>query len=593
MIGRVLGGHYTITKLLGRGGMGIVYLARETASSREVVVKMIAPILRDDQEAVARFEREARRLKSLEHPNIVRFLDYGTEDDLSYLVMEYVDGEVLLEVLERQRQLTFREFVPIASQILKGVGYAHSRDVLLRDIKPSNIVLCQRHGRRNFVKLLDFGLAKGRDGELPITTTHVLGTVGYMAPEVLKGASFDLRGDVYALGVLFYRMLAGRLPFEGSAQETIFSKTLHEAPPPLETLVHDLAIPPGFYRLIDRCLAKDPAERPDDANALVELLIDVVPSALFRLPRAPRAASQGGWEYSDQYPMYEPPSAILMPQAPSGRFDVPLVELPSSPGVAENPPTSPMLALDCGSAAATMSEASGRSNARLVGIALASLALAVAAGGYAWWARPFATPGESDGVARAALDPSSTSDDVVSRSESPASPTPAAPQARSLEAVSERLREAERAALRGDRAAAVEAYLDVLDMVPDHALAASGLQRIREGEVPTQEPAAAPDLPPPPHAPEDTAARPAPSRKSASSRRSEAAARDAMASADVPGADPAANPSASDPAPTPSSEAGPSGSERPAAEDTSASNPGRLLNSKAPNPRSGALLPMK
>jgi len=481
MIGKTLDGRYEITKLLGRGGMGVVYLACDEDSSREVVVKMIAPVLRDDEEAVARFEREARRLKGLDHPNIVRFLDYGCEDDLSYIVMEYVDGELLRDVLERQKKLSFREFVPIASQVLKGVGYAHSRDVLLRDIKPSNIMLCQRHGRRNFVKLLDFGLAKIREGELPITTTHVLGTIGYMAPEVLRGATFDLRGDVYALGVLFYRMLSGRLPFQADTQEAIFSQTLNEAPPRLEDLVRDPTIPAGFYELVHRCLEKDPELRPADAKAVVEGLIDVVPAALFRLPRAPRSTGPAtAWEFSDQYPTLDPPSG--------GTNITPLSAAESSPATSSNPPVT------VGAHPAAVSTSGRRSWAWA-----AMLILALAAG-----ATYFGLPRADLEGAEAALDRVAQAAVAAPEAVAPA------PEPATMSAVSQRLREAERAALQGDYAAAIEGYLDVLDADPDHAAALSGLERARasakaaEAAAQQAEPASQADeaqeadVPPPP-----------------------------------------------------------------------------------------------
>lgn len=515
MIGRVLDGRYEITKLLGRGGMGVVYLARDEASSREVVVKMIAPVLRDDEEAVARFEREARRLKGLDHPNIVRFLDYGCEDDLSYLVMEYVDGELLRDVLERHKKLSFREFVPIASQVLKGVGYAHSRDVLLRDIKPSNIMLCQRHGRRNFVKLLDFGLAKIREGELPITTTHVLGTIGYMAPEVLRGASFDLRGDVYALGVLFYRMLSGRLPFQAETQEAIFSQTLNEAPPRLEDLLGDKGVPPGFYDLVHRCLEKDPDVRPADANAIVEELIDVVPAALFRLPRAPRPTGPAvPWEFSDQYPTLDPPSGGTN-----------ITRLPTT---ASEPPassTNPSVAVDP-SRTGVPSPPSGK----LSWAWAAMVVLALAAG-----ATYFGLPRQEVDLTRA------TAEQVAQAAVAAPEPIPSTHRLSSSE-ISRRLRDAERASLQGNYAEAIEAYLDVLDELPDHALAASGLERVRAAakgaEVGTP-----PELPPPPPSPaEEVEVEPTPKRAASPRSRTNG---EAVAKARAPEAPESESPSGS------------------------------------------------
>jgi serine/threonine protein kinase len=184
LVGQTLGGKYTLEKLIGRGGMGHVYAATVTDTSvtgrREVVVKMIAPPLAQQPQAMARFEREAKRLDGLRHSNIVEMYDYGREGGRAYIVMEWVDGELLSDYLARKGALSLQDFVPIAAQILKGVGHAHSRDLMIRDIKPSNVMLCERKGRANFVKIIDFGLAKMLEGDEDITKQHFIGTSGYL-----------------------------------------------------------------------------------------------------------------------------------------------------------------------------------------------------------------------------------------------------------------------------------------------------------------------------------------------------------------------------------------------------------------------------
>ncbi len=290
LIGHALGGKYEIKRLIGRGGVGLVYLADELELDRQVVVKLLAPNWADDDEALARFEREARRLSGLKHPNIVTMLDFGKEGRRAFLVMEYLQGEPLSEYVERQGRLTLEDFVPIAAQILKGIGHTHSREMMVRDIKPANIMLCVRKGRANFVKILDFGLAKLTKGEQAITEEHVMGTVGYLSPEQIRGDEIDLRVDVYALGVLFYYMLSGHLPFEGDNNATVFYKTINEPPRRLDLLLpegHD--IPAGLIDLVHACLEKDREDRPSNADEIVEGLIDVVPAAMFRLPRAETA----------------------------------------------------------------------------------------------------------------------------------------------------------------------------------------------------------------------------------------------------------------------------------------------------------------
>ncbi len=286
LVGRTFGGKYTIRRLIGRGGVGLVYLADDEVEGREVVLKLLAPDWIQNDEAVKRFEREAERLGSVRHPNIVRMFGSGHTDGRAFLVMEFLEGELLSRYVTDKGHLDLETFVPIAAQVLKGIGHAHTRGVILRDVKPANIMLCERKGRANFVKILDFGLAKLLKDEHPVTEEHVLGTAGYLAPEAIRGSDLDLSVDVFAVGVLFYYMLSGRLPFVGDDSATVFYKTIHDAPTPLsEVLPVDHAVPDGLMALIHRCLEKDPNDRPPDANAVVEELIDVVPAAMFRLPK--------------------------------------------------------------------------------------------------------------------------------------------------------------------------------------------------------------------------------------------------------------------------------------------------------------------
>ncbi|WP_172307465.1 serine/threonine-protein kinase [Pseudenhygromyxa sp. WMMC2535] len=286
MIGQVLGGKYALERLIGRGGMGHVYLAANTEdANKQVVVKMIAPPLAQQPQAMARFEREAKRLDGLRHSNVVEMYDYGHAEGRAYIVMEHVDGELLSDYMARKGRLTLAEFVPIAAQILKGVGHAHSRDLMIRDIKPANVMLCERKGRANFVKIIDFGLAKMLEGDEDITKQHFIGTSGYLSPEQIKGQDIDLRVDVYALGVLFYQMLSGRMPFEAENDTTLLYKHVHEFPTPLsEVLPDDHEVPDELVHLIHDCLEKDPEQRPRDANEIVERLIDCVPMSMFKLP---------------------------------------------------------------------------------------------------------------------------------------------------------------------------------------------------------------------------------------------------------------------------------------------------------------------
>jgi len=296
LLGKVLAKEYELHERIGHGGVGVVYLATQRSAGRSVVVKVLSDRWAHDAAAVARFGREARRLNSLRHPNIVEMVDFVQETDRAFLVMEYARGQLLSDYTRALGKLSLTQFVPIAAQILKGMDHAHSRDTMIRDIKPSNIMLCERKGRRNFVKIFDFGLAKQLHGEMPITEAHAMGTAGYLAPEALKGDPPDLRVDVYAVGVLFYYLLSGVLPFEGKDAPTLLYKTVEEEPRPLaEHLDPDTDVPQGVIDLIHQCLRKDPDDRPAKADVLVGMLIEAVPVALFRLPRvASRDPVQSG-----------------------------------------------------------------------------------------------------------------------------------------------------------------------------------------------------------------------------------------------------------------------------------------------------------
>ena len=272
--GECLSGSYEIIRRIGKGGMGVVYLAKQTKLGRDVCVKVLNSDLIDNEDAVGRFQREARGLSILHHPNIVTIFDYGRDGDLAYIVMEYAQGITLGKYIKQNGAMSLETFLPIAVQILKGIGEAHKLGLIHRDIKPANIMLCELEGEKNFVKILDFGLAKLAKGDDDVTKEHQLvGSASYMSPEqILTGVS-DTRTDVYALGVMFYLMLAGRKPFVGPNDNVILYKHVNEAAAPLKTVVEESQnVPEALCEVIDQCLVKDPAKRPANAIDLLHAI---------------------------------------------------------------------------------------------------------------------------------------------------------------------------------------------------------------------------------------------------------------------------------------------------------------------------------
>ena len=316
-------GRYTIVRLIARGGVGLVYLARQAVSNAAVVVKVLAGNLIGDAETTARFDREAQRLRGIQHPNIVAMVDYGHADGSAYLVMEYLEGELLSAYATRKGPLALAEFTPIAAQILKAIGYAHTQGLMHRDLKPSNIMLCSRKGRANFVKILDFGMAKLIEGERDITSEQIVGTANYLSPEQIRGEAIDARVDVYAIGVLFYALLAGRLPFNADNNAALLYKHVHEPPPPLaDSLPAGHDIPPELVALVHRCLTKEVARRPSDANVVVAELAACVPGELFHLP----VAEGGSATPSSSYAVL-PAGVEPGPEDLSGRLTRPVQSL--------------------------------------------------------------------------------------------------------------------------------------------------------------------------------------------------------------------------------------------------------------------------
>lgn len=275
LIGRVLLHRYRIVSELGEGGMGKVYLANQKMGTavRKVAIKTLHPELSGDPQLVARFHRECETVIELQHPNTIKFFDFGElEDKTLFIVMEFIEGGDLAHRLQKSGAVTPALADKLLIQICGSLHEAHERGVVHRDLKPENILLTQRGGQTDFVKVLDFGIAKRSEAEdeknAKLTKQGmVLGTPPYMSPEQFSGQTLDLRSDIYSLGILTYEMVTGHLPFEAKTPWEWATKHLTVQPTPIDSYPGGAALPEQKRRAIMRSLSKNRDER--QANALV------------------------------------------------------------------------------------------------------------------------------------------------------------------------------------------------------------------------------------------------------------------------------------------------------------------------------------
>ncbi len=281
-IGRVINRKYRVEALIGEGGMGKVYRATQIDLDKKVVLKVLRQSLLSDQRTVARFQREAKAASRLNHPNSISVLEFGSVDDdgALFIAMEFVNGKDLHQILSKEWPLPEGRIVRIMSQVLSALADAHSAGVIHRDLKPENIMVEQRRGEPDFVKVLDFGIAKimdstGDEGPALTRAGFVCGTPEYMSPEQARGAQLDARSDLYAVGVILYQLTTGLLPFDSDSAVGFATKHLTEEPEPPTMKRPEAKISPGMERLILRAMAKDPNDRPQTAEQFRAELIAV------------------------------------------------------------------------------------------------------------------------------------------------------------------------------------------------------------------------------------------------------------------------------------------------------------------------------
>jgi len=331
-IGRVIADKYEILSRLGAGGMGAVYRARHRQTGGDVAIKFLHGTALVVDSAVKRFELEARNAAQLRHANTIRVMDFGVDESVFYLAMEYVAGRPLSEVILKEGAMSWRRAVPIARQILKSLweAHEHERRIVHRDIKPANIMLCDLAGERDHVKVLDFGVARSLAGT-GAGTQGLIGTPFYMAPELWRGELVDGRTDLYALGCVVFELLAGAPPFEPppSASDVmlpLLAKHCHDPPPPVADAAPDVPAPVAAW--VDALLQKAPSDRPASAREAIEALDAAVAEA---------EHDPGRRQVATSAPPSRRPGVAPAPLAPAGLGVTP--PPPRSPEVGTAPPS--------------------------------------------------------------------------------------------------------------------------------------------------------------------------------------------------------------------------------------------------------------
>ncbi len=271
-LGRTIAGRFRLIQRIGSGGMSSVYLARHVMIDRMSAIKILREDLGLNPNHRERFLREARAVNRINHPNIVAITDFGEMDGLVFLVMEHVAGEELLSVL-RRGAMPWERAARIAAQIASALARAHEMGIVHRDLKPENVLVGETKDGFEIVKLTDFGIAKILDAPALTFSEQIFGTPGYIAPEYLEGLPPDGRSDLYALGVMLYEMLTGRLPYEAKGQAELLLKPLTSSPTPPTKYVPDL--PPDLEMLVLRLLARHPVDRFPDGYTVVHALEEV------------------------------------------------------------------------------------------------------------------------------------------------------------------------------------------------------------------------------------------------------------------------------------------------------------------------------
>ncbi|HHX17916.1 MAG TPA: Stk1 family PASTA domain-containing Ser/Thr kinase [Clostridium sp.] len=277
MIGQILGNRYELIEKIGGGGMALVYKAKCKLLNRFVAVKILRPDFTNDEEFIKRFRIEAQAAASLSHPNIVSIYDVGNEEDIHYIVMEYIDGATLKEYIEEKGELDWKEAVNISIQICLAIEHAHKNNIVHRDIKPHNILFT----KDGMAKVTDFGIARAVTSSTITMVGGTIGSVHYFSPEQARGGFTDEKSDIYSLGIVLYELLTGSLPFNGDTPVSVAIKHIQEEPE--EPINVNPQIPIGVNDIVKKAIQKDQNSRYQKASELLDDLYEVLdkPSAQF------------------------------------------------------------------------------------------------------------------------------------------------------------------------------------------------------------------------------------------------------------------------------------------------------------------------